>query len=78
MFPIANIDILKESDDHYQFVGAGYHSQAITGIDVCVRKPLVATCGLDKSVRIWNYLDHTCEVHKTFQDKRALLTAKEP
>jgi hypothetical protein len=32
-------------------------NQAITGIDVCVRKPLVATCGADKSVRIWNYLD---------------------
>jgi len=68
MFPISNIDILKEADDHFQMVGSGYHSQAISGIDVCVRKPLVATCGLDKSVRIWNYLDKTCEVVKCFQD----------
>jgi len=68
MFPISNIDILKEADDHFQMVGSGYHSQAISGIDVCVRKPLVATCGLDKSVRIWNYLDKTCEVVKYFQD----------
>merc|ERR1719199_660328 len=68
MFPIANIDILKEGDQHFQLVGSGYHSQAICGIDVCVRKPLVATCGVDKSVRIWNYLDKTCEVVRTFQD----------
>ena len=24
-------------------------------MDVCVRKPIIATCSLDKSVRIWNY-----------------------
>ena len=68
MFPIANIDILKEDNDNFQLVGSGYHSQAITGIDVCVRKPLVATCGADRSVRIWNYLDKSCEVARTFQD----------
>lgn len=68
LFPIANIDILKEDQHHFSFVGAGFHSQAITGLDVCVRKPLVATCGADKSVRIWNYLDKTCEVAKFFQD----------
>ena len=27
MFPIANIDILKEGEDHFQLVGSGYHSQ---------------------------------------------------
>lgn len=68
MFPIANIDILKEGDDHFQMVGLGYHSQAILGIDVCIRKPLIATCGADKSVRVWNYLDKSCEVAKFFPD----------
>ena len=40
-----------------------FHSSAITGLDVCIRKPLVATCSLDHSVRVWNYeakYDHLC------------------
>ena len=40
----------------------------LAGMDVCVRKPLVVTCAADRSVRIWNYMDKTCEVAKTFQD----------
>jgi len=68
IFPIANIDILKEDVNHFSFVGSGFHSASITGLDVCVRKPLVATCGADRSVRVWNYLDKSCEVCRVFQD----------
>ena len=68
-FPIASVDILKEEQNHFQFLGSGFHAGAITSISVCVRKPLVATCGTDRSVRIWNYLDKTCEVRKTFPDE---------
>jgi WD40 repeat protein len=46
-----------------------YHSNAITGMDLCVRKPLLATCSSDKSIRIWNYLTGTCELMKTFGDE---------
>lgn len=35
---------------------------AITGMDLCVRKPLVATTGMDRSIRIWNYLDFKLEM----------------
>jgi len=31
-----------------------FHSAQITGLDVCLRKPLFATCSIDKSVRLWN------------------------
>ena len=30
-------------------------SGAVLGCDICVRKPLVATCSIDKTVRLWNY-----------------------
>uniref|UniRef100_A0A7S4PPE0 Uncharacterized protein n=1 Tax=Guillardia theta TaxID=55529 RepID=A0A7S4PPE0_GUITH len=67
-FPIVNIDILKEGDNHFQYVGSGFHSQPVTGLDICVRRPLVATCGGDRSVRIWNYMDKNCEVSKIFSE----------
>lgn len=46
-----------------------YHSGAITGMDVCIRKPLVVTCGEDNSVRIWNYIEHSLEVMSTFNEE---------
>ena len=42
-----------------------FHSMTVTGLDTCVRKPLVATCGTDKSVRIWNYLDKSTTCRPT-------------
>lgn len=27
----------------------------ITGLDVCARKPVFATCGADRTVRLWSY-----------------------
>jgi len=46
-----------------------FHSGPILGLDVCVRKPLVVTCGIDKSVRVWNYLDKTQELCKFFGEE---------
>jgi hypothetical protein len=39
----------------FSYLTEGYHHAQITGVDACVRKQLIATCGVDKSVRIWNY-----------------------
>ena len=44
-------------------------SAAVTGLDVCLRKPLAATCSLDRTVRIWNWQDSSLELAKTFQDE---------
>jgi len=39
-----------------------FHQSQITGLDVCIRKQMIVTCGLDKTVRIWNYNEKTLEV----------------
>lgn len=39
----------------FELLSQAFHHGVITGMDVCIRKPLIATCGLDRSVRIWNY-----------------------
>ena len=36
---------------------------------MCIRKPLVVTCGMDRSVRVWNYLTRTIEVMKFFNEQ---------
>ena len=33
-----------------------------------MRKQLVATCGVDRYVRVWNYKDNTAEIAKEFDD----------
>lgn len=49
--------------------GGGGGLLHVTGMDVCVRKPLLVTCGLDRTVRVWNYVDRTCEVAKRFNEE---------
>jgi len=46
-----------------------FHSGPILGLDVCVRKPLIVTCGIDKSVRIWNYVERTQDLCKFFGEE---------
>lgn len=38
-------------------------------MDTCIRKPLVVTCGTDKSIRIWNYVDNTSELVRYFVEE---------
>jgi len=66
---LSNSDILKPEEMSFDPLHVPLHSAAITGVDVCARKPLVATCSVDRSVRVWNYLEHTMEAVKVFQDE---------
>lgn len=38
-------------------------------MDISVRKPLIATCGFDKYIRIWNYEEKTLEAMKLFPEE---------
>lgn len=45
-----------------------FHGQLpITGLDVCARKPLVVTCGLDRTIKLWNYHLNTLEMVRYFR-----------
>lgn len=46
-----------------------FHHAAINAVATCVRKPLVATCSKDNSVRIWNYAKNTAELVKYFTEE---------
>ena len=53
---------MADSRPKFEFVHCQYHTQEITGLDVCIRKQLIATCSLDKSVKIWNYATKSLEI----------------
>lgn len=54
----------------FKSVPFGYHGHCgvVREVSVCFRKPIVASCSSDRSVKIWNYLDLTLDVSKTFPD----------
>ena len=57
---------LMSDQDEAKPLSSFFHSTAINGLDVCIRKPLVVTCGMDNSVRIWNYEKNKLEVMEYF------------
>ncbi|TPX52451.1 hypothetical protein SeMB42_g01437 [Synchytrium endobioticum] len=45
------------------------HSGAIIGMDVCIRKPMFVTIGVDKSARVWNYVEGTVDAVAHFEEE---------
>eukprot|EP00304_Pavlova_gyrans_P012532 CAMPEP_0206035036 /NCGR_PEP_ID=MMETSP1466-20131121/1785_1 /ASSEMBLY_ACC=CAM_ASM_001126 /TAXON_ID=44452 /ORGANISM="Pavlova gyrans, Strain CCMP608" /LENGTH=1327 /DNA_ID=CAMNT_0053409369 /DNA_START=150 /DNA_END=4130 /DNA_ORIENTATION=+ len=66
---LSNMDILKPDDMNFEPLSQVFHTGPATGLDTCVRKPLIATCGRDHTVRVWNYLERTMELSKTFTEE---------
>ncbi|KAI5064817.1 hypothetical protein GOP47_0019512 [Adiantum capillus-veneris] len=66
--PFQHRDLFKQDEIPKELAAQAYHFGRITGIDICTRKPIVVTCGADKSVRVWNYHERTCEIVKSFHE----------
>ena len=52
---LTGAEISKGEQSMFETLSQPFHYDQITGLDVCIRKPLVSTCSLDRTVRIWNY-----------------------
>lgn len=50
------------------FHAPGFNAGGITGMDTCIRKPLVATCAVDRTVRLWNIVGQRLDAWKIFQE----------
>ncbi|XP_039342461.1 cilia- and flagella-associated protein 57 isoform X2 [Mauremys reevesii] len=69
IFTMSSTEIIKGEPAHFEYLNFPLHSAAITGLDTCIRKPLIATCSLDRSVRIWNYETNTLDLYKEYQEE---------
>ena len=80
---IIKVDINLErtsSDAKYEYLVSSFHSKAIYGLDVCIKKQLFATCGGDRTVRVWSYNNvqqYKMETYKQFEEA-ALCLALHP
>ncbi|NWR55089.1 CFA57 protein, partial [Bucorvus abyssinicus] len=69
MFTMLSTDLRKEKAAYFAYLNFPLHSASITGLDICIWKPILATCSLDRSVRIWNYKINTLELYKEFREE---------
>lgn len=46
-----------------------FHTGCINAMDIAIRKPLIATAGNDKSIKIWNYEEKTLETMTNCSDE---------
>merc|ERR1711881_546317 len=65
-FSLATAHLEASQDTSWELLGAGSHAGPIVDMSVCSRKPLVATCAQDNTLRIWNYETQQCEISKRF------------
>ncbi|NXW07254.1 CFA57 protein, partial [Fregetta grallaria] len=69
MFTMLSTDLMKEKAAYFMYMNFPLHSASITGLDICFWKPILATCSLDRSVRIWNYKTNTLELYKEYWEE---------
>uniref|UniRef100_A0A8C6JED1 EML-like second beta-propeller domain-containing protein n=1 Tax=Melopsittacus undulatus TaxID=13146 RepID=A0A8C6JED1_MELUD len=69
VFTMLTTDFMKDRIAYFKYLTFPLHSASITGLDICVWKSILATCSLDRSVRIWNYQTNTLELCKEYWEE---------
>lgn len=46
-----------------------FHFDSIEGMDVCINKPYIITCSLDKNLRVWDYKKRSLTINKNFDEE---------
>jgi WD40 repeat protein len=72
------LDLAAEDVSSFEYLICNFHSQPITGMDVCIRKQLVVTCSKDKTIRVWNYASRTLDIGPLVLQDETLAVAFHP
>lgn len=62
----------KNVEAAYDYLVHPFHSRAIQGMDVCIKKNLVVTCSQDKTVKLWSYsatMGFALEINEQFTEE---------
>jgi cilia- and flagella-associated protein 57 len=58
------------SIDKLTYMMSAFHNpKSITGLDVCVRKPVLLTSCKDNTIKVWNFQNHELELQKNFSEE---------
>lgn len=73
---LSQVEVMKDDSQESNFhpLTTPSHFRAVTGLDHCIRKPLIVTCGIDRSVRVWNWHDKNLVISKTFKQDPLCVT----
>ncbi|KAF1330075.1 Wd repeat-containing protein 65, partial [Globisporangium splendens] len=73
-FNMSAIDTVQEDRVEYkEFTRHGFQVGGIVQVDICIQRPILVSCGTDKSVRVWNYeLRHYEVLHACSEEPLAL------
>jgi len=72
------INLERPTDEiEYDYLVHAFHSRPINGMDVCIKKPFIATCSSDRTVKVWSYRasggsslsGFSLEVDQSFQEE---------
>lgn len=61
-----NLELPSVENKGFELLFYSLHCGGILGASACVRKQLVATCGEDRTIRLWNYFHKDTELVKHF------------
>lgn len=54
---LSRSEIMKDAESiHFNYLQFPMHFKTITGLDTCIQKSYIATCSLDKTVRIFDFV----------------------
>jgi len=57
-------------DVQYDYLVFPFHARTINGMDVCIKKHLVATSSIDKTIKVWHYGNQfSLEINKEFSEE---------
>lgn len=67
-FALSTAEIKEPEEMLFELANASYHFGAVLGVDYAIRKSLVVTCGVDKFIRVWNFLTMSQEAAREFAE----------
>lgn len=70
---LLNLEINKSKEEKRNYILSplisNFHLGEIIDMDICPKKPLIATTSIDCSLKIWNYKNFGLEYNKIFKNK---------